>query len=133
MAFVKGVSGNPAGKPRGTINKTTKLRRSLEKDLPSILTAMVEQAKQGDTTAAKLLLDRVLPALRPVDPATPIQLGETLTESGQAIVSALSAGQLGANQAAQLLTAIGTLAKIHEVDELTRRVEQLEKARTDEH
>jgi hypothetical protein len=94
---------------------------------------MVEQAKQGDVQASKLLLDRCLPPLRPVDVPTPIPLGETLTQNGRAIVSALSAGKLGANQAAQLLTAIGTLAKIHEVDELTRRVQQLEKARTDQH
>jgi len=128
MAFAKGRSGNPSGKPRGTVSKTTRLRRSLEKDLPDVLAALVNQAKSGDTQAIKILLDRCLPALRPVDAPTPIQLGDTLTEHGQSVMAALSTGQLGANQAAQLLAALSALAKIIETDELVKRVEALEEA-----
>ncbi|AGA90545.1 hypothetical protein Thimo_1773 [Thioflavicoccus mobilis 8321] len=131
--YKPGESGNPSGKPRGAVSKTTKLRRSIERDLPDILSALVAQAKEGDVQAAKLLVDRCLPALRPVDAPTPVQLGDTLTEHGQSVMAALSTGQLGVSQAASLLAALSALAKIIETDELTRRVEQLEKARTDEH
>lgn len=131
MAFAKGRSGNPSGKPRGTVSKTTRLRRSLEKDLPDVLAALVDQAKSGDTQAIKILLDRTMPALRPVDAPTPIQLGDTLTEHGQSVMAALSTGQLGANQAASLLAALSALAKIIETDELVKRVEALEEARNE--
>ncbi len=63
--FQKGASGNPAGKPKGAVCKMTKLRQSIEKDLPEILAAMVAQAKAGDTRRRKLLLDRACPASGP--------------------------------------------------------------------
>lgn len=123
--FKPGQSGNPKGRPRGIVNQA-KLRKAIADDLPDILNALTAQAKAGDVQACRLLLDRVLPALRPVDAPTQIQLGDTLTENGQSVMKALSTGQIGANQAAQLLAAIGTLAKIQEVDEMIRRIDKLE-------
>jgi len=38
-----------------------KLRAALEADLPDILNTLTTAARQGDTAAAKLILDRVLP------------------------------------------------------------------------
>ena len=64
MAFNKGQSGNPKGRPKGT-SQAAKLRQAIEGDLSDIITALVESAKAGDTSAAKLLLDRAIPALRP--------------------------------------------------------------------
>jgi hypothetical protein len=64
--FEKGQSGKPRGRPRG-IQTQAKLRESIAKDLPGIITSLVDKAKDGDTAAAKLLLDRVLPSLRPMD------------------------------------------------------------------
>jgi len=65
--FTKGVSGNPNGRPKGAIGKTTKLRLQLQKSVPAILDKLVEAALNGDIAAAKLILERALPALRPVD------------------------------------------------------------------
>lgn len=52
--FKPGQSGNPAGKPKGTISKVTKLRQSIEKDVPAILLKRVEaleKAHADQTTA----------------------------------------------------------------------------------
>ena len=43
--------------------------------------------------------------------------------------SAAAAGDLAPGQAAQLIAALGTLAKICELDELAARIEKLEAAR----
>ena len=71
-----GQSGNPVGKKPGT-GKIDKLRAVLAKELPSVLEALVAQAKAGDTGAIKLVLERTVPALRPVDAATPLNLPAT--------------------------------------------------------
>ena len=69
----------PRGRPKGSKNKATLLREGeIEKALklceghaaleaPKIVMAMAEKAKQGDVAAAKLILDRVMPAKRQVD------------------------------------------------------------------
>ena len=126
MPFVKGKSGNPAGRPPGIVSQM-KLRESIAKDIPEILAAMVEQAKAGDTQAARLLLDRTLPAIKPTD--TPIVLplaGSDLGADGRAVIEATGQGNVTPDQAKTLLSGLGTLARITEVDELVRRIEALE-------
>lgn len=75
--FQKGQSGNPAGRPKGSKNKATviseaiqgKLVGQLEKDAQAILLKTIEMAKDGDTTCIKLLMDRLMPAMRAGDNA----------------------------------------------------------------
>ncbi|MBK5966471.1 hypothetical protein CCR95_20930 [Thiocystis minor] len=125
--FKPGQSGNPAGKRPGTVCKMTKLRQSIEADLPEILSAMVTAAKQGDTTAAKLVMDRVLPALRPTDQAVSLPLaGDDLAADGRAIIQATGNADITPEQASRLLAGLGSLARVVEVGELIKRIESLE-------
>ena len=129
MAFKKGQSGNPAGKPKGAISKMTKLRQSIEADLPDIIAAITEQAKAGDMAACKLLMDRVMPALRPTDqPITLPLAGADLGADGRAVIEATGQGAISPDQAKTLLSGLSSLARITEVDELARRIEALEKS-----
>lgn len=130
MAYQKGVSGNPAGKPKGA-NKTQQLRARLMTAVPEILAALVEQAKAGDPTAARLILERCLPALRPVDAPTVLNLPAEggLADQGRAVLAALASGQLPVNQATGILQGLGSLARLIEVGELERRVSALEEGK----
>jgi Family of unknown function (DUF5681) len=124
----KGQSGNAAGKPKGS-GRLQAMRDKLADDVPEILAALSAMAKQGDPQAARLILERVLPPLKPEESPAPIALPDgTLTAQGRAVMAAAGAGVLAPTQAAQLLTALGTLAKISELDELTARIEKLEAA-----
>ena len=127
MKWKAGLSGNPSGRPPGS-GLHAKLRASLDKELPDVLAALVEQAKSGDTAAIKLILDRTIPALRPVDASTPLDLPAEggLVEQGRAVLLALAAGQLPPNQATSILQGLGSLARLVELDELERRVAALE-------
>ena len=124
--FVKGnraSRGRPPG--RGAV---AELREKLAQDVDQIIDVLRAQALAGDPQALRILLDRVLPALRPVEQAQTVALpeGATLTESGRAVLAAVAAGELATGQGAQLLTAIGTLAKVSAVDELAARITALE-------
>lgn len=125
MPFKKGQSGNPTGRPRGIANRNS-LRDSLSEDISHILQMLVKQALDGDVGAAKLLLDRVLPPLRPVDEPITLLLGDGLAESGWNLWRALSDGRITPDQTAKMMTALGTLARIIESDELAQRVTVLE-------
>lgn len=73
--FPKGVSGNPAGRPKGAKNKTTILKEYVESqlteqlsmDAQELLGTAIKLAKAGDTTMLKVLLDRLLPARKAED------------------------------------------------------------------
>jgi hypothetical protein len=100
--------------------------------VPDILATLIERAKAGDTAAAKLLLERAMPTVKPVElpEAVPLQ-GETLTDQGRSVLHLLATGELGPMQAAALLGAIGTLARVVELDELARRIDALERGQTE--
>ena len=52
--------------------------------------------------------------------------GGTLTAQGRAVLSAVAAGELAPGQGAQLLAAIGSLARVTEIDEMEARLTKLE-------
>ena len=121
-----GTSGNPRGRPIGA-GELGKLRAAIGEHLPDIINQLVNKAKEGDSQAARLLLERVLPSLKPIEQAQAINLPDgTLTEQGRAVLACVASGELAPSQGAQLLTAIGVLGKITELDDLTARIEKLE-------
>lgn len=124
-----GQSGNPSGRKPGS-GKVARLRESVAAHVPEILTRMAELAKSGDVQAARLLLERVVPPVRPESLPQPVDLPERggLGEQGQAVLAAISSGQLGVHEGASLLSAIGAHARAVEVHELMRRIEALERA-----
>jgi hypothetical protein len=123
----KGQSGNPKGREPGT-GELQRLRASIAADVPEILAGLATAAKGGDVQAAKLLLERVFPAVKPVDNTHALDLPKdgSLTDQGRAVIAAVSDGELSPANGAQLVTAIGTLARVAEIDELSERIKKLE-------
>ena len=122
-----GQTGNAKGRPPGQ-SEITRLRAALAGDVPEILAGLVMAAKGGDVQAARLILERILPPVKAIEQAVALQLpeGGTLTAKASAVLTAAATGDLAPGQAAQLIAALGTLAKIHEVDELAARITALE-------
>lgn len=90
---------------------------------------MRKQALAGDPQAIRILLDRILPSLRPVEQPTPLALPEgNLTQQAHAVVRAVADGDIAPSQAAQIITALGGVAKIQETTDLMERIIKLEQA-----
>ena len=125
-AWKPGQSGNPKGRPPG-VGEVAKLRAAIAGNVPAILESLTTAALAGDVQAARLLLERALPPIKPVEATQALSLPNgTLTEQGRAVLAAVAAGELSPGQGAQLLAAIGTLGKVAEIDELAARVAALE-------
>ncbi len=123
-----GESGNPAGRPPGA-GEVSKLRASIAARVPELLAAMIDKALEGDVGAARLLLERAIAPLKAMEPTQAIALPDgTLTAQGRAVLSAVALGHLAPGQGSQLLAAIGSLARVTEIDELTQRIDKLEAA-----
>lgn len=127
--FKRGSSGNPKGRPKGSTNSVTRLRHALADDIDGVIDSVVQAALNGDTAAAKLLLDRVIPTLKPesrtLEPEAAIT-GETLTDIAFSIFDQSSNGNISTSQALELLNGLAHAAKILEVSELEERLTALE-------
>ncbi len=127
--FTRGKSGNPKGRPRGVPDRRAALRDALRDELPAIVAKLVEAARAGDIAAASLILSRCLPPLRPSrEPVTVegIDAAGSATETARGLIAAAVRGELPTDAAAELIAALGAVAKLCEVDDLARRIEALE-------
>ena len=63
--FVKGQSGNPAGKPKGTRHAATLAAESLlDGESEALTRQVIDMALAGDIVALRICLDRILPPRR---------------------------------------------------------------------
>ena len=125
--FPPGASGNPTGRPK---TESAALRAELAEHGPAIVSVVIEAAIGGDLQAAKMVLDRISPPLKAN--AAPVLLDlpqhENATGTAAAIIRAAADGEIPPDVATQLVGAVGTLARIIEIDELKDRLEALERA-----
>jgi hypothetical protein len=126
--FQKGQSGNRKGRPKGTGNAAKIAQAVSDADLKRIITALVEQAVDGNVQAAGLLLARTIPPLKAT--TAPINLAlapdASLSDKAHTVLDSLAAGQLPPDVGIALLSALGTTARIIETTELEQRIIALE-------
>lgn len=125
--FQPGVSGNPQGRPKC---ETVALRKSLIEGGDEVVIAILEAAKAGDMTAAKIVLDRILPPLKATAQAVHVSLpdGADPLAIARAVMLSAASGNLPPDVAAQLVTAAAQLARVEEIEDLRDRLTALEKA-----
>jgi Family of unknown function (DUF5681) len=130
MVFKPGKSGNPSGKPKGARNKTTvAMEKLLDGDASAITKKAIELAKNGDLTALRLCLERIISPRkdRPVNFDMPeIKTPSDALVVATAIMRAVAAGELTPSEAAELSKTIDSFARIAETADLAERVKRLE-------
>jgi hypothetical protein len=128
--FEKGQSGNPAGKPKGARHKTTLLaERLMQDDAENIVNAVLNAARGGDMTAARIVIDRIVPARRdnPVSFTLPtIESAADAVKAMAGVLDAVADGELTPGEAEQVAKLIDTFARTLEVTEFEQRLRALE-------
>ena len=121
--FQKGQSGNPGGRPPGSVNKSLRILRDAAE---TILPDLIERAKSGDLEAQKLILDRGIPRLRAVSMPEALALPDgTLTDQAKALVALIAEGNLSTTVAAEIAGIITASARVEEVDQLRDELKTL--------
>ena len=126
MTFKKGTSGNPAGREKG-VTKIEPLRQALMLSVPAIIDSLTAAALAGDIQAAKLLLERVFPALKAVEQPVSIAMpGESLCSKGADIIRAVGQAEIPATTGSVVMSTLLSQAKLLEQNELVTRINDLE-------
>jgi hypothetical protein len=119
LPFEPGKSGNPAGKLKGTRNKTT-----------LAVEALLELAKDGDLAALRLCLDRIAPPRkdRPVlFELPPISSAADAANAAAALLEAVAVGDLTPAEASELGKLIEAYIKALEATDFAERLDKLER------
>ncbi|APR65680.1 hypothetical protein CN03_01350 [Thalassolituus oleivorans] len=127
--FKAGQSGNPAGKPKGTIHKVTQLRDALLDDVPALLERTKQAALEGDMTAMKILLDRTVPTLKPGQATVylpELDVDMPVHQKASIITNAVVTGDIPAESGLSLLKMAEALAKILETTQIREELDALE-------
>lgn len=129
-AWKPGQSGNRAGKKPGSRNKATQMVMAMmEGGAEDITRAVIDAAKGGDLTAARLVIDRLAPPLR--ERPLSLTLPDTATVEGinaaqKAILEAVGEGELLPGEGTAMAGIVETRRKALETLELEQRISALE-------
>ena len=130
--FAPGKSGNPAGRPRGSRNKSTLLLEKLMiDDGEGVVRSVVNLAKDGDVQAARLVLDRILPARKGRTVPFNLPVVETAADVLRALsatVQAMAKGELTPEEAAIVSGVLETARKAIETVEIEQRLAAVERS-----
>lgn len=118
--FAKGQSGNPAGRPR---TESAKLRAAIAEHGEEVAAVVVDAALAGDMSAAKMVLDRILPPLKAQTEQARMDgpLPETIGELAEMFTKATADGSLPLEVGLRILDAIEALPKLLEASDKEER------------
>ena len=128
--FKKGQSGNPAGKPKGARNRATLLAlAAMEGELDAIVRSVIDAAKRGDMTAARLVVDKLVPAAkdRPITIDLPQVVDiPTCLQAQATVVDAVASGDVLAGEGQMLSALIENQRRALETQHLEKRLMAIE-------
>ncbi len=125
------TAGNP-GRPRGARHKTTvMLEKMMRDDAESVMRAVIQAAQNGDTAAARIVVDRMAPARKDTTIEFPLPKLENAKDAAMAmgeVVAAVSEGELSPDEGQAVAKLLEGYARLTELSELEARIRALEEA-----
>jgi Family of unknown function (DUF5681) len=132
--FQKGQSGNPAGRAQCSRTKATLFAEAiLENDREGIMDAVVNAAKNGDPTAMRLCVERLVP-LRKGRPVVfdlpPVKTAADIAGAVGELARAMSAGELTTDEASAAASVIEMHRRAIETCDIEQRLRKVEEAQS---
>lgn len=124
---------NPVGRPAGSRNKRTLVREALAETFDDgergFWLSVATMAKGGDVQAMAMLANRLVPTLKPQTETItlPEPLQGTSADMARQLVQMAGNGDISPSVAQELLKALADVLRIVEIDELEKRLAQLER------
>lgn len=121
-------SPNPAGRPKGILDKRQKVQLALMDDAPSIVRVVINAALEGDMQAASLVLSRISPTMRShAQPVTfDFEATAPVARQVEQVLEGIALGAVPADIGKQIIDAVQALSTIRATEELEARLAALE-------
>lgn len=130
---MKGQTGNPAGRPKGSRNKATvALEAILDGDAEAILRRVMAAAQEGDPTAMRLCFDRLIPPRKErhiTFPLPPIETAADVVKATGAMLQAVADGEITPSEAAELSKLVAAHVEAIKANDLDERIRRIEESR----
>ncbi len=122
------ASPNPLGRPRGALDKRTKVTRALMDDAPGVARVVIDAALAGDMQAAGLVLSRCAPVIKAQAERVQFELSSDapLAEQARQIMQAVADGNVDPDTGRTLIGCLNSVAGIQAVADLEERLVMLE-------
>lgn len=128
--FQPGQSGNPSGRPAGSRSKVLVALDALgEGEVEGIIKSMTDKAKEGDTQAARIILDRVWPPRKGtrIEFDLPKITGAAdIPDAIGEITAQVAAGAISPDEGAVIVGLLDARRKAIETEDLAARIAALE-------
>jgi len=125
--------GNP-GKPRGARHRLTVLAETLmEEDAAEVVRSVITAAKAGDMTAARLVLERIVPPRKGcpvVFDLPPVESAADVLVALGSVVQAVAEGTLTPDEGTIVAGLLESKRRAIETVEIERRLAALEEGKT---
>jgi hypothetical protein len=115
MTFKKGQSGNPSGRPVGLIDRRVVSRKLLEESAEDLIRETIRLAMSGDKALIKLLIERLVPALKPETTLVSFPNSEKGPgEDALTVINAISQGLISPSVGNEILAGIATTMRLRQ-------------------
>jgi len=130
QGFKKGQSGNPAGRKAGSRNKASLIvEKLMAEDIEDITKNLVMMAKNGDMTAIKIVIDKLIPNKKSGQISFELPTIKTATDIAggfSQILEQVSTGEISVADAKDVGSILESARKTYEIEELEKRIDELQ-------
>lgn len=128
--FQKGKSGNPSGRPKGSKNHSSIIGQKLiDENCKDIIESVIESAVNGDMTAARILVDRLIPPRRdkPINIELPeIKNSNDVVTALGIVIKKIGEGDLTLTEGQSLAAILTTKLETITIADFEKRLKEIE-------
>jgi len=129
-AWHKGMpSPNPAGRPPGINMRKTRIHERMLDQAGAVIDVMLQKALEGDAGAAALVVNRVLPVLRPESQMVTFALDvdQPVSKQVEQVLAAVAKGEVAPDIGKRIVDMVQALGSVRVIEDFEQRLVALEK------
>jgi len=121
-------SPNPAGRPPSIAQRKAKVHERMLDQAGAVIDVMLQKALEGDSAAAALVVNRVLPSLRPQSEKVhfTLDVDQPISKQVEQVLSAIAKGDVAPDVGKKITEVVQALGNIRTIEDLEQRITMLE-------